>query len=183
MKFDPRTVSVLNNFNGIQSNIVIREGNVIKTMASNKTVYAKAGVVQAFEKQVAIYDLGRFLATLSLFTDPEIELHDSFLTMQTDENRVNYTYADPRILVSPDYEKNVVLPSVDVEFTMASSELTDVLKGLRVLKLPAVAAVGDGKNINLSAFDPKGAIKDVFNVTMEESDKKFVAVFRPETLS
>ena len=65
MKLSTNTVQVLKNFASINQNLVIKEGNEIKTMSAMKNIVAKATVEETFPKQVAIYDLNEFLGCLS----------------------------------------------------------------------------------------------------------------------
>ena len=70
MKLSTNTIQVLKNFASINQNLVIKEGNTISTMSAMKNIVAKAEVEETFPKQVAIYDLNEFLASLSLFKNP-----------------------------------------------------------------------------------------------------------------
>ena len=54
MKLSTNTVQVLKNFASINQNLVIKEGNEIKTMSAMKNIVAKATVEETFPKQVAI---------------------------------------------------------------------------------------------------------------------------------
>ena len=67
MKLSTNTIQVLKTFASINQNLVIKEGNTISTMSAMKNIVAKAEVEETFPKQVAIYDLNEFLASLSLF--------------------------------------------------------------------------------------------------------------------
>ena len=69
MKLSTNTIQVLKNFASINQNLVIKEGNTISTMSAMKNIVAKAEVEETFPKQVAIYDLNEFLASLSLFNN------------------------------------------------------------------------------------------------------------------
>ena len=50
-------------------------------MSAMKNIVAKAEVEETFPKQVAIYDLNEFLASLSLFKNPILTFEDSFLNI------------------------------------------------------------------------------------------------------
>jgi hypothetical protein len=76
MKLDPRTITILKNFTIINNGLSVKKGNVISTINAGRSVLAKATVNDDFSEDFAIYDLNRFLATLSLFDDPEIELQE-----------------------------------------------------------------------------------------------------------
>ena len=85
MKLSNNTVQVLKNFASINQNLVIKEGNEIKTMSAMKNIVAKATVEETFPKQVAIYDLNEFLGCLSLFKSPVLSFNNTSVTI-TEEN-------------------------------------------------------------------------------------------------
>ena len=68
MKLSEHTVDVLKNFATINQNLVIKEGSTLTTMSAMKNIVAKAEVEESFDKEVAIYDLNEFLASISLFS-------------------------------------------------------------------------------------------------------------------
>ena len=82
MKLSEHTVEVLKNFATINQNLVIKEGSTLTTMSAMKNIVAKADVEESFDKEVAIYDLNEFLASISLFTSPVLEFNDGFLEIQ-----------------------------------------------------------------------------------------------------
>ena len=49
MKLSDFTSSVLRNFSGINSNLVINAGSVVKTMSESKTIMAVATVAEPFD--------------------------------------------------------------------------------------------------------------------------------------
>ena len=67
MKLSSNTTMVLKNFATINQNLVIKEGSELLTMSSMKNIVAKATVEENFPKEIAIYDLNEFLASLSIF--------------------------------------------------------------------------------------------------------------------
>ena len=64
MELSDRTLSVLKNYSNINPNIVISEGNTIKTMAVARNVVSSATVDETFPKSFGIYDLNEFLNVL-----------------------------------------------------------------------------------------------------------------------
>ena len=46
-----------------------------------KNIVASADVQETFEKDVAIYDLNEFLATLSLFNNPDLDFQDDYVVL------------------------------------------------------------------------------------------------------
>ena len=119
MKIDTDTINVLKNFAKINPSIVVQEGNVLKTISPTKTIMAKAKVKTEFGQRFAIYNLDRFISTLSLFTDPELKFKDKFVDICDNNRKTHYVYADESTVTkAPDREIN--LPSVDVSFPLFS---------------------------------------------------------------
>ena len=87
MKLSEHTIEVLKNFATINQNLVIKEGSTLTTMSAMKNIVAKADVEESFDKEVAIYDLNEFLASISLFTSPILEFNDGFVTIK-EENKL-----------------------------------------------------------------------------------------------
>ena len=85
MKLSEHTVEVLKNFATINQNLVIKEGSTLTTMSAMKNIVAKTDVEESFDKEVAIYDLNEFLASISLFTSPILEFNDGFVTIKEEK--------------------------------------------------------------------------------------------------
>lgn len=181
MKFTPKTVQILKNFASINSNIVIKKGDVIGTTSESYTIVSKAKTDQTFDHIIPIFDLNRFLGALSLFNDPEIQIHSSYMTIKNSEKELNYVFADPKTIRQPPDGFN--LPPVVVEFTLTASVFSDIMKALSIMSLPEIAFIGDGKTISVQAIDSKNPTSDNFKITnLGETDKKFMAIYKIENM-
>lgn len=181
MKIATNTVNVFKNFAKINPSIVVQEGNVLKTISPSKTIMAKAKVETQFSKKFAIYNLDRFISTISLFNDPELKFGDKAVEIFDGNKKSNYTYADESVITkAPDKEIN--LPSVEVKFTLTNEVLKDVEKAAGVLGLPEIVVVGDGTNVFLQAMDTKNPSGDVYSVNIGDTDKVFRAIFKAENI-
>lgn len=181
MKIDNETLSVLKNFAKINPSIVVPEGNVLKTISTGKTIMAKATVTTSFEQRFAIYNLDRFLATLSMFAEPELTFEKTFVTIAQGGIKTRYAYADESTITKAP-EKTLVLPSVDASFKLTPSALKEVEKALGVLGLPEIVVAGDGTNVTIQAADTKNSGADNFSVTIGDTDKVFKAIFKSENI-
>ena len=181
MKLSERTIQLLKNFSTINQSIMVRPGNQLKTISPLKSVFAQATVSETFEKEFAIYELSRFLGTVSLFTDPEFTFNDSYVTIFSGKQRVNYTYADPSMITAPP-SKNVNFPEPEVEFTLTSDQLSTISRAGSVLQMPEIAVVGEDGIISIRAVDSKNSTADVFSLDVGECEKDFKVIFRPENL-
>lgn len=184
MKFNTNTVAVLKNFSSINPSIAMKKGNILRTISPQKSVIAIATLEQDFERDAAIYDLPRFLSTMSLFQDPDIAFNDSKFVIKDGRSRVNYTYAsESMILTPPDREIN--LPSIDVDVELQWTDFDKILKAASVLKLPDIAFVGTPDGIRLAAVDVNNPSSDNFDIVLDSTHdeaRHFTAVFRTENL-
>ena len=74
------------------------------------------------------------------------------------------------------------MPSVDVEFTLRSSQLDRLLKAAGVYHLSDLSVVGDGKEIKMVVSDRKNDTSNDFSIVVGETDKEFVFNFRVENI-
>lgn len=182
MKFDNRTTMVLKNFSSINPALLFREGNVIKTVSPTKTIMAKATVDTKFDRRFAIYNLSKFLGTLSFYNDPEIVLNDKNLVI-TDGSGSSTTlsYADEdTIKIAP--EEELKLPTTYVDFKISSVSLSNIMKMLANLGLPEIAVIGDGANLYVAAFDSKNPTSESHTERVGSTDKKFKAIFKADNI-
>jgi hypothetical protein len=181
MKIATNTINVLKNFAKINPSIVIQEGNVLKTMSPSKTIMAKAKVETDFGQRFAIYNLDRFISTVSLFNDPDFTFTSRSVEISSENRKTSYVYADEsNITKAPDRE--IALPSVDVSFTFTNEVLKDIEKACGVLSLPEIAVIGDGSTITINAIDSKLTAGDTYSVVIGQTDKAFKAIFKIENI-
>lgn len=180
MKFNARTTQILKNFAGINPSMLFREGDLLSTISDTKSILAKAKIDQVIESEFAIYDLGRFLSTLSLFSDPDIILNDKKLNITEGQKSINYSITDASLIISaPTKELNV---DADIKFDLTSEKLQETMKAMNILGLPEVALVGEKGKILFKAMSVKDKSSDNFSVEVGETDKTFSAVFSVENI-
>jgi hypothetical protein len=181
MKISTNTVNVLKNFAKINPSIVVPEGNVLKTISPSKTIMAKATVETNFSKRFAVYNLDKFISTMSLHNDPELKFGDRSVEIYDGSAKSIITYSDESTITkAPDKEIN--LPSVDVTFTLTWDNLKDVEKAAGVMSLPEIIVMGDGKNVFLQCEDSKNPSGDVHSINICDTDKTFKAIFKVENI-
>lgn len=186
MKFDNTTLQVLKNFSTINQSIVVKEGNILSSISPSRSVLAKATLKQNFPQDFAIFDLSKFLSTMSLFDDAEFEFSEKFLTIKKDKAKVKYYFAEPSMILTPP-DKEIKLPSEDIVVDITEANINDVMKGLSVLQLPEIAVIGDGEMIRLVAIDSvatgkENKVSDSYSIDLCESEKEFTAVFKAENI-
>jgi hypothetical protein len=181
MKLDNATLQILKNFSAINKNIMFKPGNVIRTISSTKSVLARATISQEFDKSFAVYDLSRFIGTLSLFNEPEIDVKDSHVVISEGNNKFNYAVTDPSLIIVPP-DREIELPNPEVNCLITEEALNRVMKALSVSQLPEIAIVGKDGQILLQAVDTRGTTNDSFSVIVGETEARFRMVFRADCI-
>ena len=167
MKLNQHTIDTLKNFAGINTNILIKEGDELSTISTMRNIFAKAKVSDSFTNQFGIYDLNEFLSAVSGFSKPELTLKDKYLTISSEgsKSKVKYYYSDPSVIVSP--QKEVNMPDADVTFSLTESNYKELLKMAAILKSPDLALIGTkGGDIILKVCDKKNDTSNTFDITV-----------------
>lgn len=181
MKFSARTTQVLRNFSTINPSIQFNKGNTLRTISPNKTMMAKAKLGDNIDGDFAIYDLSRLLGVSSMFQDPTFNLEERKVRIESEGRIVSYTYADPSTIVVPP-NKDINIDNFDVEFELTQENLAEIMKAIGILGLPELTVVGEDGKILLRAMDTKNPSSDKYDITVGETDKEFVAVFKTDNL-
>ena len=182
MKLSDKTLTVLKNFAGINNSILVKQGTQLRTMSVAKNILAEAVIDEEFPRDVAVYDLNQFLNGLSLHQDPDLDFeNDSYITIREGRRRVKYFYADPAVIISPP-DKQITLPTVDVNFQLESASLEKLLKAAAVYQLPDLSVIGDNNEIRLVVRDKKNDTSNEYSIIVGETDKEFVFNFKVENI-
>jgi gp45 sliding clamp, C terminal len=184
MQLSDSTLQILKNFSSINPSLYFKEGNVLRTVSSHKTVIAKAIVADSFSTGFGIYDLSRFLAVLSLFESPQLTLGDRALVISSGRQKMTYAYADSRTFVSPP-DKDLEMKTVVASFQLPTATFQKIMKAAGVLQLPEIAVVGKGETLSVTAADNSKEGSDTFHIELESknsAEMNFVAAFKVENL-
>jgi hypothetical protein len=183
MKLSENTLTILKNFSGINQSILVKRGNVLRTISIAKNILSEAEITEEFPRDFAIYDLNQFLNGLSLHQDPDLDFSDDrHITIRDGKRRVKYFYADPNVIVSPP-EKQIKLPSQDVCFQLESGATEKLVKAAAVYQLPDISAIGDAGVIRLVVRDKKNDTSNEYSIVVGETDKEFTFNFKVENLN
>ena len=121
MKLNQHTIDTLKNFAGINTNILIKEGDELSTISTMRNIFAKAKVSDSFTNQFGIYDLNEFIGVTGLVNSPSLHFNDDFVMISDESGRssVKYFYSAAETLTTP--TKDVSMPEPDVKFTLDNS--------------------------------------------------------------
>ena len=181
MKFSNETLSVLKSFTGINKSILMKPGNVLKTITPEKTLIAIAEIPDEIPSEACVYDLSRFLSILGLYNDPDVEFGDKYFIISEGKRRTKYVYADISMIHTPP-EKDINIPSEDVVVNVTESDLSSVLKAAGVLQFTEIAFVGENGKCTLKAIDSANDNTDDFGVEIGETDDEFRVIIKTDNL-
>lgn len=172
MKISSDTLNILKNFAGINSNIVVKPGNILRTLSSSRNIYAEAKVAETFDVEFGIYDLNKFLATVSLFKDPEFDFQEKHVAISSASSNahINYFYSDTSLLTSP--PKNFNVPKCQIQFDLNTKDFNELLRASAVLQAPDLAVVCDGDSIELRVHDKRDDTSHQYAINISNTDNK-----------
>ena len=184
MKLSEHTTSVLKNFASINQNLVIKEGKTISTMSAMKNIVAKAEVDEDFPREIAIYDLNEFLASLSLFTTPVLDFSEKFVMITEDGksgNSLKYFYSDPSVVTTP--SKDIKMPSPEVTFSLDRSDLSKVQRAASVIGSPDLVLEKKDTGTFLTVKDKKNETANNYFLNIDaEGEGEYNFFFKVENL-
>ena len=184
MQISRATFDILKNFSTINGSILVREGNSLATVSTSKNILAQADVVETFENEFGIYDLGEFLRVAGdeSFMGAEYEFGEDSVVLTKDRAVCRYYYADTSTIISP--TKTVNMPDADISFDLSLEDFGAVSNMANVLGKPDLALVsnGDGK-IKLSVLDKKDSTSNTFDLEVGNgTNSTFEMYFKTENL-
>lgn len=184
MKLSNKTLQILKNFSNINQSIIIKQGHQLVTVSDNKIIIGYAEIEEEFPVDFAIYDLNKFINSISLFKEPELLFFDEYLTITNGDSSIEYYYADPDVLTQPP-KSDYKLPSVDVELLLTVDHMSAINKSSNNLDLPDVSLIADGSTLKLlvhnklikvgnKCFIEFGDNSNVFTTNFKISNLKFL---------
>lgn len=182
MKFSDNTLAVLKNFASINSGVVLNAGKTQKTISPERSILVEATLDDDIPVEFGIYDLNQFLGNLTTLKTPELTFTGEAVTLDDGELSFDYHASSPSHIITPP-DKELVLKSVDVSFSLPHSILQKLLKVAVMNGLPNLSVVGKTGELRLVIHERandttnKGSIK-----IGEYAGEDFTATFKIENL-
>ena len=178
-----KTLAILKNFAGINSNILIKPGNTLTTVSHMKNILAEAEIEETFDREI-IWDLNQFLGTISLFEKPSFEFDENHVIISgSNGSSVRYFYSAPNLITA---SKKITMPEVAVDFELRQRDLIELQKAAAVLGLPDLCVQAQGDSLVMSALDKKGSnSSNTYSIELGElphGDHDFKFFFKVENL-
>ena len=164
MQISNETTQILKNFASINNSILFREGDVIATITSAKSIFARAQVAEYFPKEVAIYDLSKVLALLSIRENQEIDFGDKALTISKDNAKFEYFYAS-KDLVKGAPEKTIEVDDF-FKFKLTAEDVGMINKAAAITEAPNISITCKNQTVMLTVGDRKNQSANNFKKTI-----------------
>jgi hypothetical protein len=159
-----QTMMVLKNFSTINGSILIREGNVLKTISVGENLIAQYTCAENFPLTFGVYDLSQFLMGLGLFDNPVLKFDSKdYVTISGGNRTAKYYFSDPEITLKTAPERDVKFPESDIEFTLTADDIQQLQKASGVYNLVDLSFVSteDGQ-ITLKLCNKEDDTTNVF---------------------
>jgi len=175
MELNSNVMSVLKNFAGINSNIVIQEGNVIKTMSEARNVIGSATLDQSFPQTFGVYDLNEFLNVVNLVDSPRLRFEDNCVLIgdSTGRSTIKYFFTDTDMLTKAPEKFN--MPEAEVKLTLSNDVLNRIKRAASALGHSELAITPNHGSICLTVQDSENSTSNTFSIDVdgEYSSEKF----------
>ena len=167
MELNESTISVLKNYASINPNIVIEQGNKLKTMTEARNVMSSATLDNEFPQGFGIYDLNEFLGVISLVDEPTLSFEQDYVVVSdsTCSSRIKYFFSDPEMLTTP--KKDVVMPSSEVTFTLDNDTLNRIKRAASTHGHTELSITGKSNKLSMSVVDSQNATSNNFSVDLD----------------
>jgi hypothetical protein len=167
MELSENTLNVLKNYSGINPNMMIRSGNILKTISEARTVLSTAVVDANFPKDFGIYDLNEFMGVLSLVDTPRLKFEDEYVVVNdsTGRSKVKYFYSSEDTLTTP--QKDITMPETNVKFVLTNDTLNRLKKAASTLGHSEISISGKDGVLSLSVVDSQNMTSNAFSIDID----------------
>ena len=180
-KISKETLDILKNFSTINSNILVKPGNTLTTVSPVKNVMAKATVSESFDLEFGVWDLNKFLGTISLFDTPDFEFNDNYLKISSGSTEVVYYYCEPKLLTT--VTKEITMPNSVLDFKLKESDMVELQKAASVMQLPDMVVRSNDGGVELAVLDKKDSTTNTYSISVDvTTDAEFDFFFKVENL-
>lgn len=176
MELSDGTLQVLKNFSGINQNILINQGQSLKTISEARNVLARANITEEFTKKFGIYDLNEFIGVLSLVDTPRLKFDDEHVTVgdSTGRSKVKYFFSSEDTLTTP--QKDITMPEADLKFVLDNETLNKLKRAASTLGHSELSISGKDGILSLSVVDSQNYTSNSYSIDID-GDFKEDAVF------
>src|SRR5574343_509404 len=153
MKITKNLLTLLKNYNTLNTGIAFYENSPVFTISTSGITFASAELLSddVIDKDFCIYDLAQFLNTIGLFDDHTLEFKSNWIEIKNDKQVVKYSYGvfETLNLISKEDSENYVINDDEVvaQFVVSKDDIEKILKSAGILKLKNVSFSNKGVKV------------------------------------
>jgi len=182
MKLSDNTLAVLKNFASINSGVVLSSGKTQKTISPEKSILVEATIEDDIPSEFGIYDLNQFLGNLTTLRNPELTFNKDTVTLDDGELSFDYRACSANLIITPP-DKELVLKSVDVKFSLPNETLQKLIKVATMNSLPNLSVVGKNGSLLLKIHERANDTSNSGTIKIGEyAGQDFTASFKTDNL-
>ena len=161
------TYQILVNFSTINSSIVFKKGNLIRTIANAENILGEYVSEEYIPQDFAIYDLSEFISAIGICARdnslPTLHFdNDDYVTIKGGNLSIRYYFSDPQITLKVAPEKDVKFPGSNISFTINHSDLKNLRDALAKFNLPEVLFRSRDGKVTVHGVDTENATSNTF---------------------
>lgn len=161
------TYQILVNFSTINSSIVFKKGNLIRTIANAENILGEYVSEEYIPQDFAIYDLSEFISAIGICARdnslPTLHFdNDDYVTIKGGNLSIRYYFSDPQITLKVAPEKDVKFPGSNISFTINQSDLKNLRDALAKFNLPEVLFRSRDGKVTVHGVDTENATSNTF---------------------
>ena len=161
------TYQILVNFSTINSSIVFKKGNLIRTIANAENILGEYVSEEYIPQDFAIYDLSEFISAIGICARdnslPTLHFdNDDYVTIKGGNLSIRYYFSDPQITLKVAPEKEVKFPGSNISFTISQSDLKNLRDALAKFNLPEVLFRSRDGKVTVHGVDTENATSNTF---------------------
>jgi hypothetical protein len=182
MKLSENTLSVLKNFASINSGVLLNTGKVQKTISPEKSILVEANLEDDIPNQFGIYDLNQFLGNVTTLRNPELTFTKDSVKIDDGELAFNYHACSGNLIITPP-DKELILKTVDVKFSLPNVTLQKLLKVATMNSLPNLSVLGKNGELHLKIHERSNDTSNSGTIKIGEyAGQDFTASFKTDNL-
>lgn len=177
MQLTERTLAVLKNFSQINNGLLIKKGNVQRTVSLTRSILAEVALDQEFPIEFAIYDLNGFLSLLSTFDDTgdaDIDFKQNHMVIKSGRRQLKYYYASPDVIFSP--PDGLELDQPTQRFNLPFEDLK-IIQRMASFGMGDLTIHSDGDKIDISVANADNSSSNELQIVIDEQIDPCSVVF------
>ena len=169
-----KTIATLKKMYDVDQSIKIpANSTTLRIKSQNNTMMAKCEIDVEFPRDVHIYDIREFNSVVAIVDNPELDFSDDkFVLVKSADGKQKLRYLEAESsLIHSFIDKDLVLPSEEIELKVTQHQLKSVMTAANTMKLEYVGFIGADGVITLSSFNKNnGDGNDTNNFSIEVGD-------------